>query len=681
MSALRTLPLALITLVALSAAAYGQQQQPSSGPSPSGPGAAPSSTTTTTTSVSRPAPSPSLNTDTNAQPDMTGTNSHPDTDVRIRPGVGKLASGMANFSVRTGLEVNANQNAQVVVRKVRPDSPAARGGVEQGDIITKIDGAEVSTLGDFQKLVTQHPAKPAFMLTLRRGDHSFRAPLGRQLTLMGMTLFPDPTDRPTVVVVDPKSPAGYAGFRMGDMITGFDHQVSPTMTALLDLGIPFIRGMSEGQGIPFQVVRDGKPLTLSVTRPADAELPLLTPDQERHLRHLAMGDEIRPAERPRTIKTRTTTTHTTGGQQINAMNNPQQPTNPYGMNGMAGGGFGLALPGGGIGGVGTGTGLNGSNQNVNSASAVLFSMSNTTTPTPQTGAATTGTMTNAGQSSGQNGTVGFVQIQANIGLNGNPNTNGGIPPGANPITGNTATAQNVTPGGNNVPNTSVSNPPVSLGNTMPPTANPSTVNQQAQQAQAANGNLGVNANNNPNNANNNGTGTPTQSYVSASVSGVPAGTYTLVVNQYGSCGSRTSFAPGPAALTLGTINATNGTGSLQNVTVNFGPQAFVGRAVSLVPASGQTGANAGGNVIACGVFRGSNSNQPFIGGNNGAFGNGIGTGTTTGTGTVTTGNGPTGTGTTGTGPTTGTGTTGTGTGNTAPGSITPPGGLPRPLYP
>jgi membrane-associated protease RseP (regulator of RpoE activity) len=628
---------------------------------------------------------------------MTGTNSHPDTDVRIRPGVGKLASGMANFSVRTGVEVNANQNAQVVVRKVRSDSPAARGGVEQGDIITKVDGAEVSTLEDFQKLVTQHAAKPAFMLTLRRGDHSFRAPLGRQLTLMGMTLFPDPTDRPTVVVVDPKSPAGYAGFRMGDMITGFDHQVSPTMTALLDFGIPFIRGMSEGQGIPFQVVRDGKPLTLSVTRPADAELPLLTPDQERHLRHLAIGDEPRPAKRPR-IKTMTTTTHSNGGQQINAMNNQQQPqqTNPYGMNGMAGGGgFGLALPGGDLGGVGgVGTGMNGSNQNVNSASAVLFLMSNTTTPTPQTGAATTGTMTNAGQNSGQNGTAGFVQIQANIGLNGNPNTNGGIPPGANPITGNTATAQNVTPGGNNVPNTSVTNAPVSLGNTMPATASPNTVNQQAQQAQAANGNFGQNANNNTNNANNNGNGTntPTQSFVSANVTGVPPGTYTLVVNQYGSCGSRTSFSPGPSSLTLGTVNATNGTGALQNVTVNFGPQAFVGRAVSLVPASGQTGANAAGNVIACGVFRASNSNQPFIGNgnNNGAAGTGIGIGTGTGTGNGpgTMGNGTTGTGT-GTTGTTGTGTgtgtpgtgTGTGTGNTAPGSITPPGGLPRPTFP
>jgi C-terminal processing protease CtpA/Prc len=163
---------------------------------------------------------------------------------------------------------------------------------------------EVSTIGAFQKVITRRPSKPAFFLDLKRGDQSFRVPLGRQLTLMGMTLFPDSADRPIVAAVDPKSPAGYAGFQVGDMIAGFDHQLTATMNGILDFGIPFIRDMQQGQGIGFDVIRGGKQMKLSVTRPADADLPLLTSEQERHLHRLANGDDIRPQQqRSRGIKT------------------------------------------------------------------------------------------------------------------------------------------------------------------------------------------------------------------------------------------------------------------------------------------------------------------------------------------------------------------------------------------
>ena len=84
---------------------------------------------------------------------------------------------MANFSVRTGLEVRPNRNAQAVVQRVRPETPAPA-GVEPGDIIAKIDGKEVATFDGLQKLLLRRPTQPAFLLTLQRGDQAFRVPLG-----------------------------------------------------------------------------------------------------------------------------------------------------------------------------------------------------------------------------------------------------------------------------------------------------------------------------------------------------------------------------------------------------------------------------------------------------------------------------------------------------------------------
>ncbi|HEV8069398.1 MAG TPA: PDZ domain-containing protein [Planctomycetaceae bacterium] len=723
-------------LVALPLTAYAQQPgQPSPGQAPAAQSSqttGPSSTTTTTTTTS-PAPSGNINTDTNSQPDMTATGGHANTDVRIRPGVGTLASAMANFSVRTGLEVRPNTMAQVVVQSVRPDSPAARAGVEAGDLITNLNGTEISTMGSFQKLITKQPSQAAYLASFRRGEHNFRAPLGRQLSLMGMTLFPDPADRPIVKIVESASPAERAGFKVGDVITGVDRQDTATMAKLLDFAIPFMRNISQGQGIPFRVVRDGKPLHFSVTRPADADLPQLTPDQERHLRRLANGDEDRSRSQPRTITRQTRTTRTTGGQ-INSVTGqvPQQYQNGVGVAGGIAGMEGAGLGGVGVVGDGFGGGLGttgtagatGTNGTATSAVAVLRGTAGrqTLNPAQQTGTSTTGATGNTGM-----GVVGFVQIQANIGLNGNGNMASNInpsAPGANPSTGNTTTNTGVNPVTGNAA-TSTQNPNAAA---TPTGSQPQTQQQTGTTSTATNGfgngttglggiGTGLTGTNGVNGATNaangttngvtgtngmNGTNTginsgtngntPTQSFVSAQISRLPQGTYTLTVNQFGECGDSAGAAPGPSVLTLGTITVNaNGQGGLPTQTVNFPPQAFIGRTVSLVAAGGGGGIvgpvvgqsqTANSNVqtttgiVACGRFTVANQGNSNIGGNQGGFGVGVpGTGFGTGTGT-TTGNG-TGTGAAPTQPVnpTGTGTTGTGTFPKVPGQ------LPRPMFP
>jgi hypothetical protein len=740
-------------------------QQPQQGQAPSSQSSQGSSQTTTTTTHS--APSPDLNTNTNSGPDITGSSGHPEATTRTK-GNGELASAMANFSVRTGLEVRPDTMAQVVVQTVRPNSPGARAGVEPGDVITNLSGTEINTMGSLQKLLTGQPLQGAYFVSLKRGDHNFRVPLGRQLTLMGMTVFADTGDRPVVKAVETASPAERAGFKVGDVITGVDRQNTETMAKLLDFAIPFMRNLSQGQGIPFRLVRDGKPIHFSVTRPADADLPQLTADQERHLRRMANGDDekARNDEKQRST-TRKTTRTTRNKQQMNSMNGQMAgqrnqnaggvvggvdagignagiggaglgATGVDGAGGLGGAGFGgVGFGGGGLGSTGTtGTGMSGAgtngSSNVNAAVAVLRGTpanSNQTLSSQQGG-------TSSGQNSGSSGlgagVVGFVQIQANVGLNNGNGTGNGIgninpsAPGSNPLTGNTTTNTGVNPRTGNA-----------ATNTLNPGAaamSPAQMQQQQQgqqqqgvgqgvqqgvgqglqqgsggaqsgvaqgvqqgvqqglqqgQQQAgmfSNGstgtNTGVNAtngvngtnnqtNNGTTNQSNNGTGA-TQSFVSARVSGIPAGNYSLAVNQFGDCGDSAGSAPGPAALTLGsiTVNA-NGQGTLQNQTINFLPQAFLGRTVSLIPVQG-TGGQSTSTLAGCGKFVASNPNSAFIGGA-GQNGSGNGFPGNQGTGT-------------GMSPVTGTGTgTGTGTSPTNPANPTgpnvPAGPLPMPRFP
>jgi hypothetical protein len=571
MSTLRHATISLSALAILSLSAYGQ---PVAAPAPQS-----TTTTTTTTHLSAPA---GLNTDTNSQPDGSATAGRSETDVRIRQGGGSLAAAMANFSVRTGLEIHSNANAQVVVRTVRPETPSARAGIEPGDIITQVDRHEIVTIDGFQKLILRWPSQPAFYLTLQRRDQSFRAPLGRQLTLMGMSVFPDRADRPVVVDLEPSSPAAFAGFRVGDVIRGFGHRMAATMDRLFDFGIPFIRGARAGEGLPFEVVREGKIVQLSVTRPADAELPPLTPEQERHLRHLETASDVEP---PRHVISQTTTTMTRtidpfGNVVVGATVPPVVPAMPPVVPGAVPGtvtqtvpfnaavtqstgtatvmgidNLGLALP------TGNAPGVGGPPpaaafvpvQDASAAVAVLYgSPSNVLQQTLAPNLRSTTVATVTGTTPGLNaGVVGFVQIQMVV----------------------------------------------------PPTG----VNPPA---------LGPNA-----------PAAPPQSVVSARLTGIPAGNYTLAVHQCGDCGDAAGASPGPVAIALGNVVVdANGVGLLRPQTINHAPQAFLGRVVSLIPAgvlppalppgpppaTPQAGVAAEASLVACGVFGVSNPRRRLI---------------------------------------------------------------------
>lgn len=660
-----------------------------------------------------------------------------------------LASAMTNFVVRTGLVVGPDDQGRLVVQHIRPESDAARLGIKPGDVLTSVNGTPTDTMRSLQNFLTAHPRQTAFSVEMGRGSKAFKEPMGRHMSLMGMTVFPDGADRPVVYDVQPGSPAAKANVKAGDVISSVGHQTTDTMSKFMNMTLPLVRALNPGEGVPFSVARNGRMVKVSIPRPSDTDLQPLTPNEQSVLDR--QGGVISPAtqevERPRQNSNDRRMPNRRKDQQKGNQNGnqagnqngalaaeggvgmvPQNSNNQQGQNGLVGGGIGLGLDGGLGGGLAgttgaTGTGVGGAgsgNGSMYSVVAALYGTAQNQTANQGSSATsgTSGTNNRSRNNFTNSGVVGYVTIQSTVplnqaanGTNGTNSTNGmntngtagiglltggnigvGTTVGTGTTTGGaTATAGN-TIGANGAGTTGVGNS--GFGSATSGVGNSgfggvgSTGTTTANTANAANnpvlgspggtnpitGNTGTTPGINPQTGNT-GNGTTNNgnsnypSTVSAQITGMPQGTYSLTVTQYGNCGDAAAVtAGGPVSSNLGTIQVgTNGQGILSNRTVQYSPQAFVGRVVALVPS---TAAGAGGAPIngrspvntsnssanpnitfACGVFRNSNGRQPFTNGTGyngngygapyGLIGNGVnGTTGTNGTGSGTNNNSP-----------------------------------------
>jgi serine protease Do len=65
---------------------------------------------------------------------------------------------------RLGMKVEGRDSNQVVVRDVRPRGPAAKAGVEAGDVVVFVDDQLVGSAGEVAKLVAR--VKPGCVVAL-----------------------------------------------------------------------------------------------------------------------------------------------------------------------------------------------------------------------------------------------------------------------------------------------------------------------------------------------------------------------------------------------------------------------------------------------------------------------------------------------------------------------------------
>jgi serine protease Do len=165
--------------------------------------------------------------------------------------------------------LNLKENTGALVSSVTADSPAAKAGIESGDVILKFDGKDISTMRGLPRVVAQTPiGKSVDVEVLRKGQKkSFKVAIGRltedddkdkdandqpgaekpggakpaERSMIGLKLAPLTDDLRSkygidkkvngVVItdVDPQSPAGQRNLKAGDVIVeaAQDSVVSP----------------------------------------------------------------------------------------------------------------------------------------------------------------------------------------------------------------------------------------------------------------------------------------------------------------------------------------------------------------------------------------------------------------------------------------------------------------------
>ena len=165
-------------------------------------------------------------------------------------------------AIARGLGLDPDHPSGALVASITPNSPAAKAGVKQGDVIVAAGGRPIKSVHDLPRLVAATPPGHTLELTVKRGDKEEKitasvaempetpqvastenpdeaTSLGLQLSSMTPRLrsrFSIPPDVEGVVVtnVSGDSPAAALGLQPGDVIVSVDQQAATTAQQAAD---------------------------------------------------------------------------------------------------------------------------------------------------------------------------------------------------------------------------------------------------------------------------------------------------------------------------------------------------------------------------------------------------------------------------------------------------------------
>jgi regulator of sigma E protease len=170
-----------------------------------------------------------------------------------------------------------------VIAWVKPDSPAAKAGLQPGDRIVRIDGIQNPTWEQVIPKVVLSPNQPV-EVTVQRGTETFQktiVPDAVTLSQVG-----DAGWRPdeSVVVGDLEGgmPAAKAGIKQGDQILAVDGEPIPSIDAMIER-----LQQTKDKPVEFTVLRDGKQLTFRLQ-------PVLANTEAPHEKRYRIGFQGTP---------------------------------------------------------------------------------------------------------------------------------------------------------------------------------------------------------------------------------------------------------------------------------------------------------------------------------------------------------------------------------------------------
>ena len=160
-----------------------------------------------------------------------------------------------------GIEVMNLPDMPALIGDVEAGSSAAQAGLQRGDLILTVKGEAVENWQDVLLALMGSPDKPV-PLTVQRGERTIdatvtpkRMPRYEVGDFAGLL----PSVRPQVIEIIAGQPAEAAGFRPGDEIRSVDGRPVLDSQAFVDAISP-----RAGQPVQVEVVRDGRPMMLTV---------------------------------------------------------------------------------------------------------------------------------------------------------------------------------------------------------------------------------------------------------------------------------------------------------------------------------------------------------------------------------------------------------------------------------
>ncbi|MBN8871714.1 MAG: Do family serine endopeptidase [Rhodospirillales bacterium] len=196
-----------------------------------------------------------------------------------------------SITAATAKALHLSENSGALLAGVQPDSPAAKAGLQPGDVIQSVNGTTIKSPRDLALNVANvKPGDEAKFSVLRdgkpqdvsvkvgqmpnertasatgTGDHGRQGKVGLALAplspeMRGQLDLPDGTKGAVVRGVRPGSPADQAGLQPGDVIVGVGMKpvADPAEAAAA------MRSAEKDGAIALRVIRDGQPVFVGVT--------------------------------------------------------------------------------------------------------------------------------------------------------------------------------------------------------------------------------------------------------------------------------------------------------------------------------------------------------------------------------------------------------------------------------
>jgi membrane-associated protease RseP (regulator of RpoE activity) len=211
-------------------------------------------------------------------------NPHPRMPMRMMmSNMGGYRLGISLSDLDPHVRSNLKIEGGVMVEEVFPDTPAAKAGIKEGDILLKFDGKTVSDEKEVRDLLREvDNPRPIQVELLRDGQtlnltvtpekrESYFAMAGLRGNYIGVRLqeldadmapyFNTTPDSGVLVAgVEKGSPAEKAGIRSGDIITNFNGKKVTSPEDLRDE----VKDLKEGATASITLLRHGKSMNLTV---------------------------------------------------------------------------------------------------------------------------------------------------------------------------------------------------------------------------------------------------------------------------------------------------------------------------------------------------------------------------------------------------------------------------------